>query len=89
MKTGRDTTRATLIGKRKKSKKLTYHPLPDDPRKALLQISKFLNTVVMKKRRFFPTRADGNHFKGFWQTIRWTYRLQEIAYEAERVAKLL
>jgi len=89
MKSNHSATDPKRFSKGKKSKKLTRHPLPDDPRKALLQVSKFLNSVVIKKRRRFPAEADNNHFKGFWQSISWVYRATELAYEAERVANLL
>ena len=68
-------------------KKLPRLKLPDDPHSALLEISKYLNSIVITKERRVPTGANEHEFEGYWQTFEYIYGLQAIASEAERIAR--
>lgn len=65
--------------------KLKRISLPDDPRKALIELADFINTMTRASHRY-PDGADKREFTGYWQSIEYFYKLQGYAHEARRVA---
>jgi len=67
--------------------KIKGRTLPDDPRLALLELAKFMDSYVTTPDRYVPVGSSSLDFEGCWQTVSWEYDLQCLSYEAERVAK--
>lgn len=60
--------------------------LPDDPKDALREISKYINTIVTTKDRDVPAGLGKHEVPlGYWQTADWFDGLLWLAIEAERV----
>ena len=76
----------SLVGESVTREKIKGRTLPDDPRLALLELARFMDSYVMTPDRYVPVGSTSRDFDGCWQTVSWGYDLQCLSYEAERVA---
>ena len=60
--------------------------LSDAPCEALLQIAEHIGKPPKFSEHVYPDGADKREFIGFWQPVEYYRKLQNIAYEARRVA---